>query len=397
MNKAPFLLILLYLTCAASLLWSQATYARQQQIIPAPITSPLKPQTLQEVESQISAEQQRSTNLEKQKQHIEKQVKKIQTELVIVAKKIQKNENEIIRLENRLKLHEAEKNDLNDKIASSKKNIVQLILVIEKLEKIPFIALAAQPGAALETAQNALILANLGKSLKIRSSNLKKNTERVQTIITNLQHDKKTLQKTKQAFKNDQSILKRQAKLKKTLLARSQKDIKLQKIKIKKIVSKANTLKDLIKSVKTQPQQKNSLEKIKSILPKFKSAKMGMPVAGNISVRYGKRDHLNAISKGLWISSRDQALVTSPYDGEIKFIGEFKSYGNIIIIEHKNGYHSLIAGLDNISINIGDNVITGEPIGHLEKSKTPTKAAQLYFELRKSGKAIDPEEKLSNL
>jgi len=82
--------------------------------------------------------------------------------------------------------------------------------------------------------------------------------------------------------------------------------------------------------------------------------------------------------------------------GIVRFAGYFKNYGNMLIIEHKNGYHSLIAGLEKIDTVVDQSVSAGEPLGNLyrtDNGKPPT----LYFELRHKGKAINPARKFTEL
>ncbi len=82
--------------------------------------------------------------------------------------------------------------------------------------------------------------------------------------------------------------------------------------------------------------------------------------------------------------------------GKIQFTGAFKRYGNIVIIEHNDGYHSLVAGLDQIHSSVGDIVKSGEPIGILPDSSLIPRPT-LYYELRRNGKPVDPSTKFADL
>ena len=87
------------------------------------------------------------------------------------------------------------------------------------------------------------------------------------------------------------------------------------------------------------------------------------------------------------MQTRPAAQVISPFDGTVLFAGEFKGYGNLIIIEHGDGYHSLLSGLDNIDCTVGQNVLTGEPVGRMSNSQSD----KLYLEFRKNGQPVNPE------
>ncbi len=70
------------------------------------------------------------------------------------------------------------------------------------------------------------------------------------------------------------------------------------------------------------------------------------------------------------------------------FSGPFRQYGNIAIIEHEKGYHSFLAGLDKLTVKVGDIVIQGEEIGEL--STNEKKDSVLYFEIRNNNQPLDP-------
>ena len=78
-----------------------------------------------------------------------------------------------------------------------------------------------------------------------------------------------------------------------------------------------------------------------------------------------------------------------PYDGRILFIGPFRAYGEILIIEHSGGYHSLVAGLGRTDGTVGQTVLSGEPVGIMTADGEDR--PRLYIELRRNGTPIDPQ------
>ena len=58
----------------------------------------------------------------------------------------------------------------------------------------------------------------------------------------------------------------------------------------------------------------------------------------------------------------------------------------MIIVEHGDGYLSLLAGLGSIDCELGQLLLAGEPIGQMPESEE----AKLYIEFRKENKNIDP-------
>jgi septal ring factor EnvC (AmiA/AmiB activator) len=111
------------------------------------------------------------------------------------------------------------------------------------------------------------------------------------------------------------------------------------------------------------------------------------PASGILLSRYGEPNEFGISSKGLTVATRPGAVVVAPFDGQIEFAGPFKGYGQILIIQHGDGYHSLIAGLDRIDGTVGDWLVSGEPVGAMAPGEPKPR---LYLELRHNGQPINP-------
>ena len=92
------------------------------------------------------------------------------------------------------------------------------------------------------------------------------------------------------------------------------------------------------------------------------------------------------------INARDAATVVAPYDGTVIYAGRFEGFGLILIIEHGEGYHTLLAGLGRIDLQVGQRVLAGEPVGTMRSQQAGggTGSPELYVELRHNGDPIDP-------
>ena len=110
-------------------------------------------------------------------------------------------------------------------------------------------------------------------------------------------------------------------------------------------------------------------------------------------------------ARGILLETRPQAQVVAPFDGKIVFQGPFRSYGQILIIEHRGGYHTVLAGLGRVDAVVGQWLVAGEPVGIMGTSggataDTGQSAAgsetsnqdhpKLYVELRHNGQPVDP-------
>jgi septal ring factor EnvC (AmiA/AmiB activator) len=131
----------------------------------------------------------------------------------------------------------------------------------------------------------------------------------------------------------------------------------------------------------------------------FASAKglLALPVNGTRIRDYGGSNGAGGTEKGISLATRAGAQVTTPCDGWVVYAGPFRSYGQLLILNAGGGYHVLIAGMERISVNIGQFVLTGEPIATMGTTSriasilaTSVSRPVLYVEFRKDGTPIDP-------
>lgn len=92
---------------------------------------------------------------------------------------------------------------------------------------------------------------------------------------------------------------------------------------------------------------------------------MALPASGTILRQFGQPDGLGGAERGITISSNANAVVTAPADGWVHFAGPYRGYGHLLIINAGNGYHVVLAGMDRLSVEIGQFVLAGEPLGFL--------------------------------
>jgi len=126
------------------------------------------------------------------------------------------------------------------------------------------------------------------------------------------------------------------------------------------------------------------------------SGRLPQPVQGRQVLGFGEKTQFGGQSKGIVLETRQGAQVTSPCDGWIVYAGEFRSYGQLLIINAGGGYHVLLAGLSQIDVQPGQFVLAAEPVGTMtgwpqQSQPTSGNAPVLYVEFRKDGKPVDPD------
>lgn len=133
--------------------------------------------------------------------------------------------------------------------------------------------------------------------------------------------------------------------------------------------------------------------------------KLPLPAQGRRVLGFNDKTQYGGTSQGLVIETRFGARVTSPCDGWVVYAGEFRSYGQLLIINAGGGYHVLVAGLSHMDVGPGQFVLAAEPIGTMnsaprtaqlaagstdtDQSAPQASAPVLYIEFRKDGRPID--------
>ncbi len=128
------------------------------------------------------------------------------------------------------------------------------------------------------------------------------------------------------------------------------------------------------------------------------TGRLPLPAQGRQVLKFGEKTQFGGQSKGIVLETRLGAQVTSPCDGWIVYAGEFRSYGQLLIINAGGGYHVLLAGLSQIDVQPGQFVLAAEPVGTMNGWSTTqaqpaavNNAPVLYVEFRKDGAPIDPD------
>ncbi|GHG64321.1 peptidoglycan DD-metalloendopeptidase family protein [Comamonas sp. JC664] len=121
--------------------------------------------------------------------------------------------------------------------------------------------------------------------------------------------------------------------------------------------------------------------------------KLPRPVQGVVEVGFGKvinpRFNTVTVQKGLDIRAAPGTPVQAVAEGTVAYAGSLRGYGKLLILDHGDGYHTLMAHLSAILPELGATVFPGDVVGEVGDTGS-LKGAYLYFEVRKGGQAVDP-------
>lgn len=384
-----------------------------------PPPPPKKTASVKELEKKVAEEKSRKAELEQEVKKLAGDVKGLKTDLISTTKKVQSHEKDLQSIEEKLEKLRASKKLVLDELDRSRESLAGLIVALERIRRLPPETLVARPGAPLETAQAATVLGAIMPELDKKAQTLKLRLEDLRTIEQDLEANQEKLETTTKKLKGEKDRMDLLLSEREKVYRKTQTQAEKQEETIASLSKEARTLRELIEKIeeKNRALERKSLKDridraprhtsdadsprsskvdsaaVAATLPSLGRAQL--PVSGIVKIRYGEKDDIGADSQGLHIDARAGAVVVSPMGGIVRYAGPFKNYGSIILVEHKNNYHSLIAGLDRIDTVVGQSLDAGEPVGSL--ASRSDKRPELYYELRFKGQAIDPSRKFTDL
>lgn len=306
---------------------------------------------------------------------IDQQLNNLQRQIEKVRKQIRKAKNNLKMTEQELQLADWEKN--------------QWLNAINREINLLFRSRYSYYG---------LINDPLSEYLRIQAINHK------EINLTNAEAKENNSQQAMEKWKMAQAeLIKLKAEQEKMLIEKKQiKDEKLEILKtttgqriaadeeLKKLVESAMELEQLITRLgKEKKQTETELIERKKFQERRKQ--LPWPVdGGEVAEKFGKnkRPEMDAylISNGIKIRCHNGADVRAVNKGEVIFSGEFRSYGQMIIIDHGGGFYTLYGNLGEILVEEGKMVKEGDAIGTISALEEPI----LYFEVRSEGKPENP-------
>jgi murein hydrolase activator len=114
-----------------------------------------------------------------------------------------------------------------------------------------------------------------------------------------------------------------------------------------------------------------------------------LPAQGQIVGRFGTSREGGGTWKGLFIRANAGSQVRAMAQGRVVFADWMRGFGNLLIIDHGNGYLTVYGYNDSLLKQVGDSVRNGDAIATVGSSGGSQESG-LYFELRHQGQALDP-------
>lgn len=422
LKQAGTLMLAMLLSCLGGLHHDARAQAPPptQASVPDQDAIKKREQELEEIRVQQQKAVEAQTRLKAEIAAIGQDRTKLNQQLIDSATRVRDVEDQITDTEGRLRPLDAREMQIRVSLDSRRDEVSEVLAALQRAGRRAPPALLVRPEDALESLRTAMLLGATVPEMRARAHKLASDLGELITLRKNITEQRNQLAQDRDKLNEDRTRLaaliderqKNQSKAEKDMEAERQRAVSLsrQVDSLQELIAKMEAdLKSAAKAAaaaqaKGAPDGKPNLQALKdpgrlSPAIAFASAKrlLPLPVNGTRIRNYGASDGNGGQEKGISIATRPGAQVTTPCDGWVVYAGPFRSYGQLLILNAGGGYHVLIAGMERISVNIGQFVLTGEPVATMGSQSqvasilaAPSSQPVLYVEFRKDGTPIDP-------
>ena len=347
---------------------------------------------------------------------------KLNRQLIDVAARVRAVEGRIVETESRLGTLDQRDKTIRNSLEARRAETTEVLAALQRAGRRAPPALMVRPEDALQSLRTAMLLGAVVPEMRARAERLIGDLGLLVSIRKETAEQKERLLVDRDSMTTDQRRMAALIDERQRKQSDAEKDMEAERRRAAELSKQADNLRDLIAKMEQDlksaakaaaaakladtakaPAGKNiaALKDPGRLSPAiaFASAKglLPMPVNGPRIRNFGSSDGTGGVERGISVAARAGAQVTTPCDGWVVYSGPFRSYGQLLIINAGGGYHVLLAGMERISVNIGQFVLTGEPVGTMGTTSqvasilaaAPSQPV-LYIEFRKDNAPIDP-------
>ena len=404
--------------------------AAAQDATSTPQTSAASPDAIKAREQELEATRAQQKGAAELQQKLKAEIaaigqdrSKLNAQLIDIAAQVRGVETRIGDAEARLRTLDSREAQVRGSLDSRRSEIVEVLAALQRAGRRTPPALLVRPEDALQSLRTAMLLGAVVPELRTRAEKLTGDLTELVTLRKTIATERDQLAVDRDKLRDDQTRLAALVEERQRKQSSIEKDMETEGARAIALSRQVDSLQGLIAKMEQDLQSaakaaataslqgapptlngKPNLGALKdparmSPAIAFASAKglFAMPVNG-VKIRdFGGSDGAGGVEKGISLATRAGAQVTTPCDGWVVYAGPFRSYGQLLILNAGGGYHVLIAGMERISVNIGQFVLTGEPVATMGATSQvasilAANASQpvLYVEFRKDGTPIDP-------
>jgi septal ring factor EnvC (AmiA/AmiB activator) len=405
------------LICTTAVVLVTTVHAQQKPAIDKLDTLKQHDQELESLRDQQKQSADAEAALKREIESIGVDRRKLNQELIDTAMRIRDLERKIGAAEARLKPLDAEEARLRKSLDGRREVIAEVLAAMQRIGLHPPPALLVSPEDALHAVRSAMLLGSVVPQLRARMQALAHDLGELVRLRKAIAAERDGLKKEATALEADRTRMAALVTERQKQQSERETSLASERTHARDLARQAKSLKDLVAKLEAgldkasraareaeRPDAKSGTSPGRDpgrLAPavNFASLKgrIQLPVNG-VKIRdFGTPDSSGGAERGLSIATRAGAQVTAPADAWVVYAGPFRSYGQLLILNAGGGYHLLLAGMERISVDLGQFVLAGEPVAVMGSGShiaailaTGSSQPVLYLEFRKDGTPIDP-------
>jgi septal ring factor EnvC (AmiA/AmiB activator) len=292
-----------------------------------------------------------------------------------------------LKSEDKLKSLEWEK---TQKTFQLEKQLVRINGYLSALKKIQLISPAAILNSSMtpqRLVQSVIILNAFIRNILQSTESIRTELQTLNALKSSIEQGKISAQKLSEQYNEKLKDVDALLRKRRQMLQTEIQGRKTLEKRIDHLARESHSLHDLMQRLESEEGKPQPKVK-KAPLPQKTTGKYKVkPVIGAVISTFGqKHEKLDTEGTGLIFQTKANSLVYTPLNATVVYAGPFRKYKKIVILAHHGQYHTLIIGLSQIEVSVGQTVLAGEPIGYTS-TESPS---YLYMELRNQQKPIDP-------
>lgn len=122
--------------------------------------------------------------------------------------------------------------------------------------------------------------------------------------------------------------------------------------------------------------------------PEIAAGTYRLPVRGRVAGGFGEISDAGVRARGITLATAPAATVVAPAAGTVRYAAPFRGYGGIVILDHGEGWTSLVTGLGALAVHTGERVEAGAVLGRAGNGRGGA-APRVTVELRRDGRPMD--------
>ncbi len=387
-----------------------------------PDTATTSATDLEEVEATLQLSRERIDALKAEIAEMEGDRTRQNAALIAAGQRVKLAEIEVADVEERLSNLIVSELEVRGRLDGADAEMANVLAALQRISLNPPPALVVDPSDALGSARGAMLIAAIVPQLRDRAATVSTDLKELMDIKQQALAEEQTLKANYAVLEEDQLRIATLITARKQGIAQVGATLDSEVVAATELAERAKTLRELIDALSARANQTQSPTPAPDDVPQlspeaiqlafanaartepavpFPMARgyLAQPSNGVTVVQFGSGDGFGGISQGQSIVTRAEAQVVAPADGWVLYKGPYLNYGQIIILNTGQGYTALLAGLETISVDIGQFVLMGEPLGQMGSrtiGRTVTTNAgnaqpTLYIELRQNNEPLDPE------